>query len=411
MSSSESLSVYWGGLLYNGSSPLEISLNRCSHGCVYCFANLNQPDRQTKLKQIQNLLADYQNRETYVAHLLREKYAVTISNHVDPFSASNWFQFLPLLETLTALDIPVTILTRFGRAEWVGQALDILDGRPTAFYVSIPTFDDEIARKCEPGAPLPGDRLDFIDQVIARGHKVTVGINPIIPNWIEDPQDFMQRLHQAGVWGVWLNKIHLSKRQVDNMPERDKVALGEENLAIALAPNKHGQLTDAFNDLKAAALAAGLEVYTGQQSDRSDYFKWEQALVPKSFPLMQDFVNLCHDTKQAGDSIHWGEFRDYFVPRLPAGVWGLRDHLNAAVMPVVLYGKFIPQRMNYEELLWHCWRHKETLFCPANVDCFAWAGDRVRGTKNTWNRHEDSDGNPVLIFAPGGTNNCAYTKV
>lgn len=408
MSSTDSLSVYWGGFLFNGCSPLEVSLNRCSHNCVYCFANLNKPERKTNAKQMFNLLADYENRETYAAYLLREKYAVTISNHVDPFAGSNWFQFLPLLEMLTELGIPVTLLTRFGKREWVEEALDILEGKPTAFYVSIPTLDNDLAKKCEPGAPPPTERLAFVEQVIARGHKVTVGVNPVIPDWVPDPQAFTDRLKQAGVWGVWLNKIHLSQRQVERMTDREKAAFGDENLTMALAPTKYSQVQRAYDELKAAAKQSGLQTYTGQQKERSDFFHWEKQLVGKSFPMMQDFVNWAHDNLQEGDSIYWSTFRDFFVPQLPSGEWGLRDHLNAAVIPQVLYGKHIPQRMTYEQLLWHVWQHKETLFCPANVKCFAWAADKAAGSKNTWYRHEDSDGNPILTFQPQGTN-CAYS--
>lgn len=416
MSSKDSLGVYWGGFLYNGCSPTEVALNYCSHSCNFCFANLNKPDRTTNAVQIFNLLSElWQQKEgkwkrtSYAAHLLREGYAVTISNHVDLLAASNWFQAKPLMVTLVEMGIPVTLLTRFGKSEWVAELLDILEGKPTAFYCSITTLDEAIASRCEPGAPLPGERLEFIRQVIGRGHKVTVGINPIVPGWINDPAVFCSQLKAAGVWGVWLNKIHLSQRQIANMSDREKEAFGADNLAVALRPNKHPQVQETYDALKSAAKTAGLEVYTGQQGDRSDYFKWEKQLVPKSFPLMQDFVNWAHDNLKEGDAIYWETFRDFFVPQLPKGTWGLRDHLNAAVVQQALYGLHIPQRLTYEQLLWHCWRHKETLFCPANVDCFAWAADPIPGKSGWFDRIEDDDGNPILIFQPGGTDGYAYT--
>jgi len=93
---SDSLSVYWG-LLFNACSPLEISLNYCSHNCHFCFANLNSPNRTADVKQIMGILSTCQEKETFAAKLLRDKYPVTISNHVDPFSESNWRISLPII--------------------------------------------------------------------------------------------------------------------------------------------------------------------------------------------------------------------------------------------------------------------------------------------------------------------------
>lgn len=417
MSGKASLDVYWGGFLLNGCSPLEAHLNLCSHKCVYCFANLNNPDRHTKIKQAINLISELWHtdersqfkRKTYAAHLLREGYAVTLSNHVDPLANSNWFQALPMIEMLLNMNIPISLMTRFGKPDHTQALFDLISDRPTAIYSSIPTLNPDIARKCEPGAPLPEQRLEYIRKAIAQGHPVNVGINPIIPGWIDDPDGMAKLLAEIGVWGVCLGKLHLSKNQLQHMSDRERANLGDRALTAAQRPGKSLEMSELYDAVRAACKAHGLQVYSAQQGDRSDFFKHEKTVVPRSFPLMQDFVNYCHDTKQEGDLIFCDEWLDFFEPRLPQGKWSLRDHLNAMVVPAALNGKNIPQQMTYRELLWHCWRHAETIYCPANVDCFAWAGDRASG-KNTWTTIVDHAELPILVFRPSGTNGQAFTE-
>lgn len=416
MSNKNSLDVYWGGLLLNSSLPLEVQLNYCSHSCSYCFGNLNTPDRRTKWTQITNLLDELHQttesgefkRKTYAAELLRDGYPVIISNHVDPLATSNAFQALPLIERLQQENIPVSIMTKFGKRKDTEAFFDLLD-KPIALYVSLSTLDPKIVRDCEPGAPLPDDRLHWISEAVGRGHSVTVGINPIIPGWIYDPEKMVQLIAETGAQAICTGKIHLSKKQIANMPDKSRERFGEYALDCGLNHRKHPELKALYQRVIDAIDAVGIPRYSAQDGHYSEYFEHERKPYQKTLPVMQDFVNHCHKTKQAGDLVYWQEFRDFFVPKLPEGERSLRDHLNAIVLPVALYGKNIPQRMDYETLLWHCWQHTETIVCPANVDCFAWAGDIVNPRRNQWITVTDDEQLPILVFLPEGTNGQAFT--
>lgn len=418
MSSNQTLGVNWGGLFLNSTSALAADFNWCSHSCQYCFANLNKPDRKANVKQAFNLLSELWQtndkeqwkRQTYTAHLLREGYPVVLSNHVDPLASSNAVQALPFVEALTALDIPVSFMTKWGKRRDVDHLFDLIDSKPSSIYVSVATLNPDIVRVCEPGAPLPEERLQYIREAVSRGHAVNAGINPVIPGWIDDPDAIAKALKDAGVHGVYIAKLHLSCDQIKNIPERGRVALTEEVIEAGKNHAKHAELNLLYQEVREACRKVGLSIYDSQQREASDFFEPGQRLYSKKMPLLQDFVNHCHTTKQAGDLIFWEEFRDFFVPLLPTGTWGLRDHLNAVAAANSLNGLYIPQRMDYEELLWHCWQHTETILCPANVDCFAWAGDPIVNKRNTWIRVEDENQMPILVFLPEGTNNQAYTN-
>jgi len=60
-------------------------------------------------------------------------------------------------------------------------------------------------------------------------------------------------------------------------------------------------------------------------------------------------------------------------------------------------------------LLW-IWKLPEIPLCPANIECFAFAADKVSGTENDWELWTDSDDLPFLIFCPEGTNNSAFVQ-
>lgn len=307
------------------------------------------------------------------------------------------------------MDIPLSLMTKWGKRRDADRLFELLEGKPTSIYVSVASLNPDVIRKGEPGAPLPEERLAYIAEAVSRGHSVNAGINPVIPGWIDDPDAIAKALKQAGVHGVYIAKLHLSCNQIDNMPERGKEALGEEIIDAGKNPKKHPELQELYEAVRTACINAGLSIYDSQQREPSDFFEPSKRLYKKQMPLMQDFVNHCHDTLEEGDLIFWEDFRDFFLPLLPTGVWGLRDHLNAVAAANSLNGLYIPQRMDYEELLWHCWQHPATIICPANVDCFAFAGDPVEGKRNSWIQVEDENQLPILVFLPGGTNNQAYT--
>lgn len=413
---SESLGVFWGGFLINSPVPLEIVLNRCSHNCAYCFANLAIGDRESNIQQAMNLLADLwkidkdgrYKRKTYAAMLLREGYPVALSNRIDMLAGSNWYQARSLLELMIEMKIPVFYMTRFGRPAWTEEWFS-MERRPSAIYCSVPTLNEDIARRLEPGAPLPLERLSYVRRAVEAGHTVNVGINPICPGWIDDPDALAQAIKRAGAHGVYIQKLHFSHAQVKKMSPRQREDLGDL-VKAGLNYRTDKAQSELYDAVKAACQAQGLWTYNGQQGDYTEFYAPFVNSYKRTFPLMQEFVNLCHQELRSGDYIFWEDFRDWFVPQLPPGVWGLRDHLNALVIPQALYGLRIPQRMTYEKLLWYAWRHRETIISPANVDCFAWAGYCTDKTKDEWTIMVDENDNPILVFRPEGTNGHCLTE-
>lgn len=420
-----SLDTYWGGFLINAPCPLELSLNYCLHSCPECFSNLNKPDRRANVTQIFNLIDRSMNRKpkTLAQYLLHNRYPIQFSNHVDPFagvkakhSLNNYSLTLPILEILNAWGIPCTIQTKGGLGllepfNYHCSALDLL--QPSVFYVSLETLDDGIGkRKSAPGAPSPSERLTMIETLIARGHRVCVGVNPVVPQWLPDPELMVSTLHGLGVEGIWIQALHLSRKQIKNMPGSNKKKLGPELLDQALVKNhkKYPAIKETLDALRSKADELGLAVYDSQQSQQTDYFKPYFEAYPNRYPMQQEFVNWCWDNLSPGDLIYWNEWADFMLEFLPEGDWPILPHIGSVAGPPFWSQARnfdeIKNTMSYEKLLWTIWHIKESVLCPVNIGCFRWAGDYEQQADGSmgWTRWLDDDYNqPILVFKPDST--------
>lgn len=415
---SDSLSVYWG-LFLNACSPLEISLNWCSHNCHFCFANLNSPDRTADTKQIMGLLANYQGKETFAATLLREKYPVTISNHIDPFSESNYRISLPIINTLNELEIPIVFQTKGGKGADEVMAMT----PPSVWYISIETLDDDIARRIAPGAPVPTERLKLVEKLRNLGHRVVCGINPAVEDWIEDPDKLCKVLQSVGCEATWIQPLHLSAKQIENMPDLGKAGLGEAVLTKARKMRRDESNLRIYHACREASLNHEMDVYDIGQPNYSQFFKPYQETYKKTFPLLQDFVNYCYEVdKQPNDPIYFEEFAAVMLPKLPKGVFPLRNHIGAAQFQWFWkeWDDKIPKFMDYETLLKWCWKVNSIIYNPVNSHAFVWAAKRVekfdesthviatdsltktkKGTEDElWEIYTDKNDMPILLFRP-----------
>lgn len=409
----QSLHLYHGGFLVNSCEPMELMLNTCSHGCRGCFAVLQEPNKKANFRQLQSSLLRSYESQALEGHLLRNKYPVVFSNHTDPFAKSNTTPAnlsLAALELLAGMDIPVSIQTKGGPGllepfNYHCSAIDLLPV-PTAFYVSIETLDDGIGLTWAPKAPPPSERLELVKTLRGMGHRVTIGVNPTVPEWIESPHDLVMSLALVGAEGIWLNPFHLSGALLKAMPSRSKKILGEAVLERAKSPRKDAETAQLIDEIRACADSIGVPVYQGQQRYRSDFFRVYENIYENTYPTQQSFVNHCWDTKNDGDVINFEEWLGFMLPNLPSGVWPIGQHIGAVagpgfwsaardVMPCFKAKYGSANKMTYAELLGLIWDYKESVLCPVNTGCFSWAGYKE---ENKWGRWVDDEEHPLLVF-------------
>jgi len=302
-----SIQAYSGEYLIS-PIPMEMSMNYCSHKCAVCFANLNQPNRKLDFKDFVSALKTSEKGKTLRSYLLKNKYPVLLSNRVDPFALSNYKQLNAIVEMLDEREIPIAWQTRggYGIDEILGR------GKVEHWYISISQYNDELRRKLEPGAPTITSRYELIVKLLERGQKISVGINPLVEEWMPEWEfeALCENLKEVGVKNVWIENIHLNKKQISNMTEKERCNVGSNILNSSTKRNKvtPSYFIYAHNHLT----LNGFNVFTMNQPFRSSYFDEEHSVYKgKTLKTNQDFINHCFDNYSEPIEINFDQYYEF----------------------------------------------------------------------------------------------------
>jgi DNA repair photolyase len=77
---------------------------------------------------------------------------------------------------------------------------------------SVPTLDDEIWRRTEPGTSPPRQRLRALSRLVEAGIDARVGMAPILPGLSDRREllaDVVREARAAGATGIWANLLYL----------------------------------------------------------------------------------------------------------------------------------------------------------------------------------------------------------
>mgnify|MGYP001571892793 CR=1 FL=1 len=355
--------------------PLELSLNYCSHKCAYCFANLNSPDRKANLVSITNLLNDFENRKTLVASLLQRRYPILISNKVDPFAATNYKLAVPLFKILHALEIPVAIQTKGG--DGIEESLPFI--RPSAWYISLATLDDGIRKRIEPGAPSVEERLTLAGELVRAGHHVSFGVNPIVREWLPEPSELFARLRAVGVKDVWIETLHLNNNQTRNMSAKELAAIGPAVIKRAMKLRADDDTYGYFVETIQTARAMGMETFCISNPSPSKYWEPYKRMYPDRFPIFQDFVNWCWETKHVGDPVFFDEWWDTAKANIPQGMAASVTDYIGATTPHVKVDRKVDKQMSFRDLLAVHWQEPRCKLFPFKNQSFDETTEEYQG--------------------------------
>lgn len=399
------LQPFWGVLMLLPDG-MELSLNACTHGCRYCFATLQDPQRRPSVPSIMNLLATYQERETYTATLLREGYPVCVSNRVDPFAGSNWHTMLPILETMAGLGIGVIFQTKGGKG--MEQVLGFMP--PSVWYITITTLSEEVRRRVEPQAPSIPSRLRLIEQLVAAGHSVYVGLNPLVPEWEPIPELLVDAVAAAGAFGIWADNLHLSADLRRGLKPGDREAMGDD--VVARAGKRFAQVDEWELTGRACAHAESIGIAACRPgwAGKSDIWGPSKRLYRRHLPTWQDLTNCAWNELQDGDLVTFSWMWERLGQQFPQGALDINHYLGASSRQMFRTHD-IPTRMTFRDLMKIAWVDERAKFCPTRHGSFSRAivvedGQRYWPTAESdgmpllvWNRQENPDGDRVLTDA------------
>jgi DNA repair photolyase len=203
--------------------PFAWSLNPymgCAHQCTFCYvrafeARADRPwdDRYGSSIRVKTNIAKVLRRE--LARASWEKEQVAIGAATDPYQPAEGRYRLTraCIEAFADAWSPFGIITR---GPLIVRDVDVLAEAASRAEVSvtfsIPTLDQEIWRKTEPGTAPPRQRLRALTVLVEAGIKVGVGMAPILPGLSDRPKllaDVVREARAAGATGIWANLLYL----------------------------------------------------------------------------------------------------------------------------------------------------------------------------------------------------------
>jgi DNA repair photolyase len=192
----------------------------CVHQCTFCYVRHfeHRADRPWDARYGRSIRV-----KTNVAEVLRRELArpswereqVAIGAATDPYQpAEGRFRLTrACLVELAEAWTPFSIITRGPLAV---RDVDVLADASRRVEVSItfsiPTLDEEVWRRTEPGTAPPRSRLKAIRQLAEAGIDVGVGMAPILPGISDRPEqleDVVKAAREAGARGIWANVLFL----------------------------------------------------------------------------------------------------------------------------------------------------------------------------------------------------------
>ena len=217
--------------------PCKVALNRvkgmmfdwslnpymgCVHRCTFCYVRAfelraDRPfdDRYGNSIRVKTNVVEVLRRE--LAKASWEPETVAIGAATDPYQPAEGRYRLTrgCLEALGEAANPFSIITR---GPLIIRDVDVLAEAARRASVSvtfsIPTLDEEVWRRTEPGTAHPRQRLRALKTLVDAGIKASVGMAPILPGISDRPEqleEVVRAARKAGACGIWSNLLFLRR--------------------------------------------------------------------------------------------------------------------------------------------------------------------------------------------------------
>ena len=203
--------------------PFRWSLNPymgCVHRCTFCYVRAFElrADRPADARygtsiRVKVNVAEVLHRELRRTSWQRE--CVAIGAATDPYQPAEGRYRITraCLETLAGAANPFSLITR---GPLIVRDVDVLveaaRRADVSVTFSVPTLDEAVWRRTEPGTAPPRQRLRALSRLVDAGVRTSVGLAPILPGISDAPEQLsavVRAAREAGACGVWASTLHL----------------------------------------------------------------------------------------------------------------------------------------------------------------------------------------------------------
>jgi DNA repair photolyase len=192
----------------------------CVHSCVYCFARAHAKlaDRDPGEGFSTDIAVKVNLPQLLRQELSRRSWRherVAFGTATDPYQPIEGRYRLTrrCLEAFRDSWTPVGLITKGTMIIRDVDVLVELAGRTeTTVCFSVPTVDEEVWRRTEPGTPPPRQRLRALRQLVSAGITAGVAMAPILPGISDAPAQLeatVAAAADAGAAFLWANAVYL----------------------------------------------------------------------------------------------------------------------------------------------------------------------------------------------------------
>jgi DNA repair photolyase len=192
----------------------------CVHRCTFCYvrafekrADRPSDDRYGRSIRVKVNVAEVLRRE--LARPSWKGEVVAIGAATDPYQPAEGRYRLTraCLEVLRDASNPIRLITR---GPMIVRDLDVLAEASlradVAVTFSVPTLDEDVWRRTEPGTAHPRQRLRALKALVDAGVRASVGMAPILPGISDRPEQLAavaRAAREAGACGIWTGVLYL----------------------------------------------------------------------------------------------------------------------------------------------------------------------------------------------------------
>lgn len=227
----------------SGLPGIDYALNPysgCSHGCVYCYAPevTHSEWRGWRVPGIRQNIALRLSKEIPPLNGV-----IGIGTSTDPYQdAEGRFELTrQCLEIISRTSMSVNIMTKSGL--FLRDA-ELISHIRHAVGVTITNIDESIAKRTEPGAPMPSERLDAMRRAVDSGLAVYALIGPVMSTLEGKEEALVDAVVSTGVRAVSIDRLNIRPqlgerlsrmgiRQSDRSVERVRALFSSVGIDVA----------------------------------------------------------------------------------------------------------------------------------------------------------------------------------
>jgi len=150
----------------------------CENNCVYCYAR----KMAARFNRIPKLGWDHPDLKLTINESALPRNTLVMFPSTHDITPANITPSLAMILWLVRHGNKLLIVSK-PRLECITRIVDYqLPAEKLEFRFSIGTCREEIARKWEPNAPLPNERMACAKMVIEKGYKCSISMEPLLDN-------------------------------------------------------------------------------------------------------------------------------------------------------------------------------------------------------------------------------------